>query len=230
MTTLTRSDLSMTARDIAIFLISLVNAKTSNLQDCYWETAPRDQLSTLVNVLSNPNDQERNEIRSILQQSGAKKILDAGCGPATELTSYKTHGLNVEYLGMDRSVYMLDIAKDRHPKAKFIKGDITQVPFRDNTFDAVLLKHVLEHLPNYRQAVIEGVRTSKGIIVIDFFHKLIPGNLDIYLKDFRGFFNNWYSKSKFEEYLSTLPISHYEKTVTKGAAKQTAQIYVLHKK
>lgn len=41
------------------------------------------------------------------------------------------------------------------------KIDITQIPYPDNTFDAVFCNHVLEHVPDYRKAMSELCRVMK---------------------------------------------------------------------
>jgi SAM-dependent methyltransferase len=41
------------------------------------------------------------------------------------------------------------------------KIDITNIPYEDNTFDAILCSHVLEHIPDDRQAMKELLRVLK---------------------------------------------------------------------
>jgi SAM-dependent methyltransferase len=42
-----------------------------------------------------------------------------------------------------------------------IRADITRIPFPDNTFDVILCSHVLEHIPDDRQAMRELLRVLK---------------------------------------------------------------------
>lgn len=195
----------------------------------FWDDAQRETLTALVDHLSNPQDLERRVIRSILHDLEPKTILDAGCGPATELEGYAQAGLNVTYTGLDQSVYMLTRARERYPHAQLIHGSIEQMPFAQSQFDVVLLKHVLEHLNGYEQAVHEAVRVSDKAIVINFFHRLIPGPFDIKRWTQYQYWDNWYSKPKFEQFLGSLPIKRVEKQQTTGISGQTAEIYLLQK-
>lgn len=218
-------------RDIALFIHSVIHSSFANLNNSYyWNSTKVEKLATLVDRLSNVDDPERKTIRRILEEEKPSSILDAGCGPATEIQGYMKYGINISYLGLDRSSYMLSIAKKRHRNTNFAKGDVEEMPFQSNSFNAVLLKHILEHLPDYQKTVQEAIRVSNEIIIIDFFHRLLPTKFDIHLRDRRGFWNNWYSKSKFESFLEDLSISHYKKILTQGTANQTAEIYLVHKR
>lgn len=76
-----------------------------------------------------------------------RKILDAGCGPGTALHFLSQFG---DVIGVDISDEALKFAKKR---GKVTKGDITALPFADETFDIVTCFDVLYH---------EWVNTSKA--------------------------------------------------------------------
>nr|WP_262916286.1 class I SAM-dependent methyltransferase [Aestuariivivens marinum] len=46
-------------------------------------------------------------------------------------------------------------------QAKIEKVDITQIPYKDNTFDLIMCNHVLEHIPNDIAAIEELFRVMK---------------------------------------------------------------------
>jgi len=50
----------------------------------------------------------------------------------------------------------------------FFNGDIFSIPFPDHTFDAVFNEGVVEHFPNYRDAIREMIRVTKpgGKVII----------------------------------------------------------------
>jgi len=57
-----------------------------------------------------------------------------------------------------------------------------EIPFADNTFDVVIIKHIVEHLPNPEKAIIEiGRVTAPGGTLI-----LATPNLDSLLKPLKG--------------------------------------------
>ncbi len=218
-------------RDIALLVHSVLNSKTSSNGGRYWDRADEDEFQKLVGKhLSNKDDPERAEIRKILINHGVEEVLDLGCGIATEKTSYDAYGVNVHYVGLDMSSRMLNLAKNAHPETDFVMGNLKSIPFQDNSYDAVLLKHTLEHQIHYENAVSEAVRVSKNIVIINFFHRLLPGKLDLRLEDRRGFHNNWYGRKKFEKYIESLPVLVHDRVKTTGTIGQTAEIYVLRKK
>ncbi|MFH1849989.1 MAG: methyltransferase domain-containing protein [archaeon] len=219
----------MVLRDAMLFVGDLIHARWSKGHNFYWDNSGPG-LRMLVKRLSNPDDLERRAIRKILREEKPSGILDVACGPATELAGYKKGGLGLDYVGLDKSNYMLGIAKGRFDGTPFVRGDAGSLPFKDNSFEAVLLKHILEHVPFYGQALEEAVRVSGKIVVIDFFHRLLPLGFDVNLYDRRGYWNNWYSRPRFEAFLDGLPISGFEKISATGPSSQEAEIYVLRKR
>lgn len=53
------------------------------------------------------------------------------------------------------------LTADLNPEQVMVKMDITDIPFPDNTFDAMLCNHVLEHIPDDRKAMRELHRVLK---------------------------------------------------------------------
>lgn len=53
------------------------------------------------------------------------------------------------------------LTADLNPEQVMVKMDITAIQFPDNTFDAILCNHVLEHIPDDRQAMKELFRVLK---------------------------------------------------------------------
>lgn len=217
-------------RDIALFLHSAFHAtRLAPGRRDYWDTTKEQEVEHVVSLLSETQDPERIEIRRLLRELEARSLLDAGCGPATELTGYEESALRIDYTGIDGSQRMLLRARQRHPGATFIRGSLGELPFADQSFDVVLLKHILEHQTDYRPLVRDAVRVSRRAVIINHFHRLLPLPWNVMLKDRRGFNNNWYARSKFEKFCNTLPVARHDHYRTIGTAKQTAEIYVLHR-
>lgn len=85
--------------------------------------------------------------------AGCRRVLDLGCGPATQLVQAARLNPEISFVGMDLSGTMLDAAK-AHAKAEgcanveFQRGDITRLDgFEDNAFDGVISTMALHHLP-----------------------------------------------------------------------------------
>lgn len=85
------------------------------------------------------------------------KILDAGCGEGVLVDKYKSRGYAITGI-------------DLNYKSKTVQqADITNLPFKNSSFDVVLCLSVLEHLDYIAQrkalAEIHRVLKSKGIVL-----------------------------------------------------------------
>ncbi|HLL60963.1 MAG TPA: methyltransferase domain-containing protein [Candidatus Nitrosocosmicus sp.] len=89
-----------------------------------------------------------------------KNCLDAGCGTGTLVANLRK--LGVETYGIEISDYALDAAP-KEVKAYISKGNISSIPFEDNTFDLVVSFNVLEHLERskLKKAADETIRVSR---------------------------------------------------------------------
>ena len=64
-------------------------------------------------------------------------ILQVGCG---------NRQCNLNSMGIDFNVPKWS---SRYPK-RFIKGDVKNLPFRDESFESVVGKHIFEHFSRYK--------------------------------------------------------------------------------
>lgn len=70
--------------------------------------------------------------------------LDIGCGPGAQLSDWKKYARRV--VGLDQ--YADQISPDFFDgQTTLIAGDVTDLPFDDNSMDLVLALDVIEHLP-----------------------------------------------------------------------------------
>ena len=80
------------------------------------------------------------------------KVLDVGCGSGRlTLAAQKWAGPQGEAVGIDPSPEMIQVARQNAERAglraKFELGMVEAVPFPDGTFDVVLNRLMLHHLP-----------------------------------------------------------------------------------
>ncbi|MBP1928314.1 2-polyprenyl-3-methyl-5-hydroxy-6-metoxy-1,4-benzoquinol methylase [Methanolinea mesophila] len=105
----------------------------------------------------------RNVVRE-LEELNPDTVLDVGCG-----TGYVTDiiggALNVSVIGCDLERERLLIAKTRFNQ-QVIMADITRLPFRDGSFDAIVAMEILEHLQHPDAALTEMKRVARKNIVI----------------------------------------------------------------
>lgn len=100
------------------------------------------------------------------------KVLDAGIGTGALATAFALRcGHPIDLTGMDLSSEMLRQANSNLQKlnltAHLFQGDVTDMPFADNTFDVVLVAHVLEHMavPELALARLCRVLRPGGVLV-----------------------------------------------------------------
>ncbi len=60
----------------------------------------------------------------------------------------------------------LEKAKKRRLNVQFKLGDAENLPFKDNSFDAVICRHLIWTLPNPKKAISEFARVSRHKVVI----------------------------------------------------------------
>jgi tellurite methyltransferase len=100
-----------------------------------------------------------------MRARGMRRVLDVGCGGGRHLLYLAEQGFEV--YGTDRSAAGLTISRERLEKeglkAVLRRCDMTEVPFPDGFFDAVLSVQVLHHntLENVERAVGEIRRALK---------------------------------------------------------------------
>lgn len=70
-----------------------------------------------------------------------KKVLDFGCGNALLMDFLKERNINCEYYGWDISEKMIEVARKRHPEAKFRVSNILEDDLSDynNFFDYIIV-------------------------------------------------------------------------------------------
>lgn len=71
-------------------------------------------------------------------------ILDLGCGTGRIAQFFSDKGCEVT--GLDLSKKMIEIARKKHPKIKFLHKDMTKINFADKSFNAVSIVCSLFHL------------------------------------------------------------------------------------
>lgn len=84
----------------------------------------------------------------IIKASGAKTVLEVGCGDGWNCGEMVKAGLDV--VGIDRSISGITYASALVPNARFLRTDVRTPEFIShfpNKFDAVALIEVLEHIP-----------------------------------------------------------------------------------
>src|SRR5690606_5493020 len=99
-----------------------------------------------------------------LRLSAGAQVLDIGCGEGRHC-----HGVQLlskaQAIGVDLHEPSLALARGRAediegagPRAQFLTGDASALPFDDAAFDAAICSEVLEHVPDMAAVVREAAR------------------------------------------------------------------------
>ncbi len=132
-----------------------------------------------------------------LKNKRSNVILDAGCGTGSLMKKLKRFG---NIWGIDTSSEALKLAKKNGLK-KILKASVEKIPFKDNTFNAVISIDVLYHkgVSSDRKALKEFNRVLKpgGILIVkNPAHDWLRGSHDIVIHTKRR-----YSKGEFKDKL-----------------------------
>ncbi len=104
-----------------------------------------------------------------MQSNYHGKILDIGCGGGSLIKKVSVIAQSgTQFFGLDISEKLCQIAREGNPNAQITKGDAENLPYVDNTFDIVLMTEALEHMLDYKKAVLEARRVlkPKGIFIV----------------------------------------------------------------
>ena len=85
-----------------------------------------------------------------------QELLDVGCGtgPMIELLVKEFPDRN--YTGIDLTPRMIEVAQEKKlAHTKFLVGDSENLPFAENTFDAVICTNSFHHYPNPQAFIME---------------------------------------------------------------------------
>jgi ubiquinone/menaquinone biosynthesis C-methylase UbiE len=136
------------------------------------EQLPIDGYSQWSRTYDTPGngliDVEQPIVAELLADVSAERALDVACGTGrlTELLAARC----AEVVGVDASVAMLAVAREKVPEATFREGRIEALPVSDATFDVVTCGLALAHLRDLRPAIAElarAVRPGGRVVVTD---------------------------------------------------------------
>ncbi len=103
-----------------------------------------------------------------------QRVLDLGCGTGT-LIQYLLHLVpEAKFVGLDPSVEMLNIAKQKLPDSVELRvGSANHLPFPNESFDVVISTNAFHYFRNPSQAIQEAKRILKPngrLVITDWCH------------------------------------------------------------
>ncbi len=127
----------------------------------------------------NPNPVQRwllrrfhRRILELVRETGARRILDVGCGEGFTMRELREDGLEVEMVGADLNAPALAWNQAQHmAQSPLSVADIHHLPLADNSFDLVLCLEVLEHLADSAQGLRELLRVTRDYVLVSVPHE-----------------------------------------------------------
>lgn len=91
-------------------------------------------------------------------------VLDLGTGTGVFAAALAEVWKDGSVIGVDPSLAMIREARQRraHPRVRYVLGDATALPLRDQIADLVLLSRVIHHLSDRHRAVCELARVTQA--------------------------------------------------------------------
>ena len=105
------------------------------------------------------------DIVSIIQRhKKTGSVLDIGCAVGLVLEEAKKAGFEAEGLELNEKAVEIAVSKKLNVK----KSDVKDMHYAENTFDVVVLNHVLEHILNLNEFIglVKSILKKDGIILI----------------------------------------------------------------
>jgi 3' terminal RNA ribose 2'-O-methyltransferase Hen1 len=118
--------------------------------------ADRNAAEEQLEAKANLHERRLAAVLAVLQESGAKRVVDLGCGEGKLLRLLAADARFTDVVGLDVSARSLEIAKQRlgrirlpdglMDRVKLLHGSLTYRDARIENFDAAALVEVIEHL------------------------------------------------------------------------------------
>jgi len=98
--------------------------------------------------------------------SQGKKVLDLGCGTGN-ISSQLRKAIKADVIGVDASFDMLKVAKGKSLEVICADIDNQRLPFRDSSFDTVIVAYVIHQIKNLAFLLSECYRVlHDGVLVL----------------------------------------------------------------
>jgi SAM-dependent methyltransferase len=120
-----------------------------------WEAVPRRYDDAFARLTS----QSIGPLLHAVRATQGMRLLDVATGPGYVAAAAAQRGANV--VGLDFSATMLSEARRQNPTLDLREGDAEDLPFADESFDAVVMNYGLLHLGRPERAVEEAFRVLR---------------------------------------------------------------------
>jgi len=124
------------------------------------------------------------KIISLGRINPGKRVLDLGCGTGN-VSSQLRNAMNADVIGVDASFDMLKVARGKSLESICSDTDNRQLPFRDDSFDAIIGAYVIHQIKNLALMLSECHRVLRdgSLVLLTSSHRQIENQHHI-IKNF----------------------------------------------
>jgi ubiquinone/menaquinone biosynthesis C-methylase UbiE len=127
----------------------------------YWKKATFDEQG-FANLPPQRHNLEVDKIIDDFKLYLRGRVLDAGCGDGFVTNAISKLPNVDEAIGLDISGTAIRIAQSKYPHLDFKVGQVTDLPFESNYFDAITAIELIEHIYDVEQMFREFCRVLKS--------------------------------------------------------------------
>lgn len=122
----------------------------------------RNAYNAIAIPFSDTRKQLWNDLKPLVKYTkNSNKVLDLGCGNGRLYQLFCD--LSIEYVGVDFSEGQLEMARKNYPEVKFVLGEMTDLPFKDNEFDIIYCIATFHHL-SHRESRLKALEEMKRVL------------------------------------------------------------------
>jgi ubiquinone/menaquinone biosynthesis C-methylase UbiE len=135
----------------------------------FWnESAEYYVVNSEMNATPDGSHPAHVRIAALLNQNGARTVLDVGCGTGHVACVLSELAPKIAYTGVDVSSSAIGKTKEIKRPGTYLVADTAKLPFDDADFDAVISLYALEHFTDPKRSLQEVVRVTRpgGVIGI----------------------------------------------------------------
>ena len=126
-----------------------------------WESHTQDEMNTTWGWTTEKRFNDfLVETETSLNEIENKWILDAGCGNGQLTDSFARHNMTAIGIDFSSSVYTAE-QKRKSTNLCFVRGDLQNLPFKQEAFDIVVSNGVIHHTPNTDKTFYEIANSVK---------------------------------------------------------------------
>lgn len=162
---------------------------------------------------SRESQEKRFEIFSKHLELSTKSVLDVGCGLGDFKTYLGKNNIDCEYIGIDITKSMIDIAKKNHPDCRFYVGDIRQASLSNEKPDFVVASGIFNlTIEDHENFIWDSIKTMFDLAKVGIAFNIMSVNAPIKNDD------NFYAD----------PVEYLEKCLEISKFSMVDHTYMIH--